>query len=786
MQDDHESAVLPDGDRLPITDERHTARRAIITQNPGALTASLIGGEKRDDDDEIDLLAYWHLLAKRRWQILGIIAMVVALALIVTLLTPPTYRATATLEINSQGIEVMQVQGMTPTNTWDPDFAETQVQLLQSRSLAQRVAEDLRLPGSDIFRRLEPPSWMQRIRNLVAPSQKTSEALGATTATQAVAGVTADRQSPTESAAKSTPASSSVPTMASLARSTRLIESGLMIEPIRNTRLVRVHYTSTVPAFSAQVANAIVAGFIAASMDRQVGASSYASKYLQDQLKQLRSRLEDSESELVKYAQQANLVPSTSGASLVSQNLTDLNTQLATAQAKRIAAEARWDTIKNTQGTALPEDMLSGSILPDLQKTLAKLQSEYQEKIKTFKPGFPEMISLKSQIDTAQKQVVAEATNIRASVKAQYAAAVTQENMLDKKLAELRAAALNVDNRSIRYNLLKRDVDTNRELYNAMLQRYKQVSVIGGVKPSNISIIDQAQAPTNRYAPSLSHNLLLGLLLGTFLGVGLAFLLEYLDDTLKTPEDIETRLEIAVLGIVPKLDKESPLRALQDPRSSFSESYRSVRTALQFSTSSGIPKSLLVTSAAPNDGKTTSALTLAHNFAQLGKRVLLIEADLRNPSLGKLMGLSSDVGLSSLLSGVAVLPQATLRTQGNEFDVILSGPIPPSPTELLASSKLVSLLTIAVNTYDQIIIDSPPVLGIADAPILANAAAGTLMVVRSGSTRIRAAQVALQRLRVARARVIGGLLTQYDTLVSGYSYGGYYGYGETRRIARDD
>ncbi|HET7932118.1 MAG TPA: GumC family protein, partial [Rhodanobacteraceae bacterium] len=496
MQDDHQPGPAGDDDHLPIRGKRHDDHREVAIRQGQALSTNLAEREDQGDKDELDLLAYWRVLVKRRWLILGVIAVVLALALIKTLMTPPTYRAAATLEINRQGMEVMQVQGMQPYSPWDPDFAQTQIQLLQSYSLAQRVAEDLHLPGSDIFKRLQPPSWTQRLRNLVAPSRHA--------ATAAVAADT-DPASGQSSAApgSSAPATPASPKGPSLSSVTRLIAGGLVIAPIRNTHLVQIEYTSTSPEFSAEVANAVASGFIAASMDRQVGASSYASKYLQDQLEQLRSRLEESEAKLVAYAKQANIVQSGQGASLVSQNLTDLNSQLATAQAQRIAAEAKWNTVKDTRGTALPADMVSGSILPTLQTQLATLQSEYQQKLKTFKPGFPAMLALKNQMDAVQKQISSETANIRASVKAQYDAAVTQETMLEKKLADLRTSALNVDSRSIRYNLLKRDVDTNRQLYNGLLQRYKQVSMAGNVRPSNISIIDNAQVPTSRYAPSL-------------------------------------------------------------------------------------------------------------------------------------------------------------------------------------------------------------------------------------------------------------------------------------------
>lgn len=770
MQDDN-LPVRPANDdrRVPVPVDRHIANRRVPALQPAqSISPRMSDDERGDDPDGIDLLAYWHLLVKRRWLILGIVSAVGALALIHTLLTPPTYRATAVMQIESESMQVMQVQGISPVQGgYDPDFNITQYELLKSRALAERVAEDMNLVGSNIFQRLQPPSWFQRLRRLLR--------LGGQTASQPDAQIMAKKDTKSATDADAT----------ELRRATGLIQGGLSIEPVRNSHLVMIHFNSVLPTFAAQAANAVADGYIASSMDRQFGASSYAKKYLEDQLAQLKSRLEDSERALVIFAQKENIVPAANGTSLVGQNLSDLNASLAKAQDQRIRAEARWNQAKAASGAALPADMLTGSVLSVLQQQHAQLRGEYQDKLQTFKPDYPTMLALKGRIDEVQKQMVAELANIRASVKAEYDAAASQEKMLETELASLRTQTLDVDSRSIQYNIFKRDVDTNRQLYNALLQRYKEVGMAGGVKSSNLSIVDRAEVPTGRFAPSLSRNLMLGLLLGVVLGVTLSLLLEFLDDTLKTPLDIENRLNLAVLGIVPRLAKQSPAEALKDPRSAFSESYRSVRTALQFSTDQGVPKVLLVTSPAASEGKSTSALTLARNFAQLGKRVLLIEGDLRNPSLNKILRLPMEVGLSSLLAGAATLAQAVIKTDDERLDVILSGPIPPSPTELLAGPKLVSLLMTGAEKYDQIIIDGPPVLGIADAPILANVAAGTLLIVRSGSTRISSAQSAVRRLKATRARLIGSLLTQYDAKASGYGYNydGYYAYGGTPRLS---
>ena len=732
-----------------------------------AIVATPVDGADAGDDDGIDLLAYWRMLVKRRWLIAGIVVAVVAVALISTLLTPPTYRATVVMQIEAETMQIMQVQGITPMGALDRDFNQTQYELLKSRSLAERVVGDLHLADTNVLERLEPPSWTDRLRNLLNPGSRVQEPA---VAPDAVAAEDAGADA--------------VDPLVKLRRATAQVQSGVTVIPVRDSHLVRVSFDSLSPAFAARVANAIADGFIASSMDRQFGASSYAKKYLEDQLAQLKSQLENSERALVSFAQKEDIVPGADGTSLVGQNLVNLNASLAQAQQQRIRAEARWQAASGTSGNTLPADLFVDSPVRILQQQRATLQGQYQQKLQVFKPDYPEMLALKSQIDEASRQIDTELKNMRASVKAEYDSAVAQEKLLVEQLDSLRSETLETDRRSIQYNILKRDVDTNRQLYNALLQRYKEVGMAGGAKPSNISIIDRAEVPKTRFKPSLSRNLMIGLALGLLLGVMLALLLEYIDDTLKTPQDIEQHLKLVVLGIIPKLARQTPREALNDPRSAFSESYRSVRTALQFSTDRGVPKVLLITSPAATEGKSTSALTLANNFVQLGKRVLLIEGDLRNPSLAKATGLPRGTGLSSLLSGAKSLAQSVTKTDNKNLDVILSGPLPPSPTELLAGSRLVSLLLIAAQKYDQIIIDGPPVLGIADAPILANAAVGTLLIVQSGSSRISSAQAAIKRLRVTHARLIGCLLTQYDAKASGYGYEyeGYYAYGGSTKL----
>jgi capsular exopolysaccharide synthesis family protein len=742
--------------RLPI---RHVPAQGTLALRPGSTALDLFEDPKADDG-EVDLLAYWQLLLKRRWLILGIAMSALAAALLITLLTPPVYRASATLQIDREAMQIVLVQGVTSTEaSGGDDFLQTQYELLRSRALAERVADTLNLAGSPLLQAIAGHSWLNRAIESLRPQAR---------------GATASREAPNADAMR---------------QASSLLQSRLSVEPLRNSRLVKVSFDSGNPNLSSRVANAFVEGFIAQKLEHKIDASSYAKKYLEDRLRQTKAKLEQSERDLVAFAQKESIVSTGEGPSLAAQNLSALNGQLAAAQGERIRAQARWDGLNSAGGTGLPADMLVDSLVRDLQQQRADLQRQYQQKLQVFKPDYPDMKQLQGQIDTVNKQITTETANMRSSVRAEYDSAMAQERLLKEQLSQLRTQTLDVDGRSIQYNILKREADTNRQLYDALLQRYKEIGVATDVGSNNVSIVDRALPPRGRFKPDLQWNLTIGLLFGALLGVVTAFLLEFIDQTLKTPQDIEQKLRVSVLGIIPRLKKtDNPLEALRDLRSAFSEAYRSVRTALQFTTDNGVPRVLLVTSANASEGKSTTAWSLARNFAQLGKSVLLIDGDLRNPSLHRLAGVRSEVGLSNLLAGAANFNEAVQATDDPRLKIVLAGPLPPNPAELLAGSKLISLLTVAAESYDQVIIDGPPVLGIADAPILANAAAGTLLVVEAGKTRIPTAQMAVKRLLSARARIIGAILSKYASGHGyGYGYGDYgsYAYGATPQLTRD-
>lgn len=691
---------------------------------------------------ELDLLSYWRVLHARRWVILVVTGAVTAIALLMTLLTTPMFRSSSTLQIERDTIKVINADELTPADSpFERDFYQTQFELLKSRSLALRVVQDLKLADDPYFN----------------------------------GGVSAKRDAPA--------ANNGTTVERVRERQQALIGAmlaGLSIEPVSNSRLVRISFDASDPNVAARVANAYAEAFIASNIERRFDASSYAKRYLEERLAELKGRLEDSEKQLVGFAEQEQIISlGEDQPSLSAQNLGELNGLLARAQDERIRAESQWLQATTGDGMGMPQ-VVDNPLIQSLRQSRALLAAQYQEKLGTYKPDYPEMEQLQRQIAESDQQIATEVRNIRASVNARYQAARNQEVLLRSRIESLKGDVLDLANRSIRYNILKRETVTNQELYDGLLQRYKEIGVAGGIGANNISIVDRAEVPGAPYKPNLMRNLVLGLAAGLALGTLLAFLLHFLDRRIHSVKALETLTGLPVLGVIPQLaEGTSPLDASRNPRSPFSEAYRSVRTALQFATPHGLPRSLLVTSPGSGEGKTTTAAELAHNIAQLGRRVVIVDADLRNPSLHKVFGKPNAVGLSNVLAGAVELPTALQSVEGELFSVITSGPLPPNPPELLGGERLIQVLETLAAEFDVVVLDGPPVLGLADAPLLASRAEATLLVVMADVTRTDNVHGALQRITATHGSVLGTLFTRWDHRGKGelgYGYS-YYAYG---------
>ncbi len=690
------------------------------------------------------LREYFEVILRRRWTVLTSFAIVLVAMMTATFLTTKIYRSTLTLQIEQQESKAVVLGAAAMQNEMayfdSQNFYQTQYELLKSDALAQRVIEQL---------------------NLVAPLQ-------AATKDKSWLDIFKGKDDKPEDEA---PKESETGLMSGLPGS-------LTVTPVRNSQLVRVNFDSPDPQMAARIANEISVAFINLNLERRMEATSYARTFLQERLAQIKVKLEDSEKDLNAFMRKEGIVkPDDKQQSPDSQVLGEFTTALAKAQGERIRAETLYQQAKAGDTMTL-QAVVDSKLIPEYKTRLSKLEGDYQEGLKTYKPGYPKMQQLESQIKELQAKINQESRGALAGLKANYEAALAQEHLIAAKLKESKQTVLGGQDSSFQYNLYKREVDTNRQLYDSLLQRYKEIGVAGGVGINNITVIDKAKVPSLPIKPNLMLNLMIAIALGLATGVGLALLLEYLDDTIKLPEDMEKLLGLPVLGIIPltRADhgEELSLAENADLRSPFAEAHRSLRTTLQFSTPEGMPKVLLVTSTSVGEGKSTTALSLATHITQTGKTVLLIDCDLRKASLHKKLGVANDLGLTNYLAGDAQPVTITRGCSIPHLFLIASGPLPPNPAELLGSAKMVALLNLAAEKFDQVIIDGPPVLGLADAPLLGSLVEATILVAECGVTSRQFAQGAVKRLRSTRTRLVGGVLTKVDTRKGSYGYHGYY------------
>ena len=387
-----------------------------------------------------------------------------------------------------------------------------------------------------------------------------------------------------------------------------------------------------------------------------------------------------------------------------------------------------------------------------------------------------------ARLAALNRQIDRIAGGIRDGIRQQYQVALNQEKALERDLTTLKTTTLAEQGRGVRQNILRREVDTNRALYDALLQRYKGVSATAGVSSNNVSIVDRADPPIGHVSPRPILNVLLSLFVSLMLGVGFVILREQLDDGIRSTDDVANKLGVGVLGVVPKLAPGlAPSAELQKIRSEISEAYYAVRAALELSTPEGAPRSLVITSSGPAEGKSTTSYALARGFAQIGRRVALIDADMRKPAQHHNLGIANESGLANILARQKTLAQVIQQTTTPNLDFIPAGPAPANPALLIAGSGFQTLIAQLKNDYDLVVIDAPPVLGLADAPTLSSQADATLFVLHANRTRGRQARAAMARLGAARAHIVGVLLTKFDRKVAGYSedYGYSYSYGQT-------
>ncbi|MEP6868023.1 MAG: polysaccharide biosynthesis tyrosine autokinase [Novosphingobium sp.] len=677
--------------------------------------------------------------------IAAILAAALAFAVIATMLDTPRYTAAATIQISSASTRVLGPDQEDRPVEADYDFdrsLKTQIDILKSRALAQRVVQKLKLASnSQFFTALGMEAF---------PAGTPPKVINDT--------------------------------------ATGIVMGGLNVIMPHDSRVVTITWQSTDPATSALIANTYASEFIQSDLQRKFDSSAYARSFVSDQLNQTKARLEESERALNAYSRSAGLIrtrdASTAtdkdgngggGSSITTSSLLQVNEAANTATARRIEAEGQWRAVANTPLLATKE-VLANPTVQELLQQKAKVESDLQQELARHLEDYPTVRSKRQALTVIERQIQQAASNVRTGIQAQYQAAVATEQQLGGEVSRLKNSTLGEQDRTVQYALLAREADTNRQLYDGLLQRYKQLNAAAGISSSNISIIDNADVPGYPSSPNLMKNLVVALVIGSAMAAALVFLKDQFDDSIRVPEDVEAKLGMALLGVVPLSPDGEPETALADPKSPLSEAYNSLRGSLLYSTSSGMPHVLLVTSAQASEGKTTSAVAIASSFARMNRSVLLIDADMRRPSLHRRLGSANDRGLSSLLTSRDGLASATVAGPQANLTILPSGPIPPSPTELISTPRMEEILQAAAGQYELVVIDSPPILGLADAPALAALVDGVVFIVEADRSRRGALKTALRRLADVRPIVLGAVLTKFDPQKAGNRYSEYYGY----------
>ena len=752
--------------------------RALAPRKPFVLTT--LDAEPAESPN---LFSYWLVVRKRRWTVLACFLFIFALIALVTLKETPLYEAKATLEIEKENPNIVTAQDLFEVDNASNAFLETQYKVLESENLSRRVIRDLHLDELPEFN--PPHRWW--------PGEWPSAPPRATSASRAKPGAP---QADTDA----------------VRNALKRFKSRLNIDPVKQSRIVELTFESEDPTLSASIINDLASNYIDRNLELRWDAAQKASEWISQQLVGLKQRLEKSEDDMQRYTRENGLLflENEKGATenMVDARLRQLQEELTRAQAARIEKESLYHLVEAGDYAALPT-VFENRELQDLTLRISELRTQDALLGSTFSADYPKRMQLQSEIDEAQALLDQERERAAMRIQDDYLASDNREKMLRQAFADAQRDANSIAEKSVQYNILKREVDTNRGLYEGLLERLKQAGVSAGLKESNIRIVDTAVPPKYPAKPRVALNLSLGLLAGLSLGIGAALLQEHSDNSLKTTEDIERALQLPALAIIPAVEsldnhanghhflhsargrallhgangngKPAPAHwyRIDDVASRLfvlSEAFRGLRTSVLLSAAGRPPRSLLVSSAQPGEGKTTVSINLAISLAQLGQRVLLIDGDLRRPSVHRAFQIQGSLGIASYLAGQQDWRAATVSTTIPGLDVLVAGPVSPNPAELLSSDYMQKLIRESIAEYKFVVIDSPPLLNVADSRILATLVEAVVLVVKGGVTPRDLARRAHSYAAGVGGRVIGVALNNIDLHRDEYSYYRQYHY----------
>jgi capsular exopolysaccharide synthesis family protein len=728
---------------------------------PGVATGSQRRPSASRTPAEPHVRDYFRVIVRRRHVALTAFTVVVLGALVYAFTATPIYEGRVQLLIEADDPNVVDFEqvtgGQVNANTLSrQDYYQTQYRLLKSRSVAKKTIDALKLWENA---ELHPEAHRGAAASAVAGVGHWAAGLFGGSGERGPEGAETSAQ----------------------ADAIDEFIDRLTVSPVRNSRLVEVAYRSEDPALSAAVANGIAQAYIGMNLDFRFTATREATVFLEEQLAEQRREVESAEARLQQYREQNDALSLEDRQNIVVQKLSDLNAALTRAKTERLQKEAMYRQLADVQDDPAKLDtfpaILANAFIQQQKAELATLQRKQAELSEKFGGRHPSMIEVQSSIDNAQRKLQTEVAKVVQSVRTEYQAAVVQEQSMAAALDSQKSEALAMNRKAIDYGVIERDVTSSKQIYESLLQRAKETGVSGELRTSNVKVVDAAEVPVAPVTPRRVLGLLVGLVGGAFLGIGLAFVFEYLDNRVKTPEEIEQALGIPSLGLVPMIASmagtANPLISESVPPG-FSEAFRALRTNILFSAVDNGPRSIVVTSTGPSEGKTMVAGNVAIGLAQAGQRVLLVDADMRRPRAHELFGLAAEPGLSNLLVGAAKPSEVVSATSVANLWVMPAGKTPPNPAELLGSRRFADLARSLQGHFDCVIIDTPPVLAVTDAAVVAHLASGVLFVIAADATSQPAAQTALDHLENARAKFLGAVLNRVDIERDSYYYSRYY------------
>ncbi len=701
--------------------------------------------------EEIHLRDYWKVILKRRHSALTFFVVLVFIVAVGTFTTTPIYMASTRVLIDKENQNLVDLRGVYYESFYSEDYYQTQYELIKSTAVALKVVKNLNLAKRPEFNPAAGESGEGIIGGILSW-------IGL-------------------SRPKSAPAPAAADDSLDLALA-RKVQAGLSVEPVKNSRIVNISYQCPNAGLSAEIANGVASAYVEQVLDIRMGSAKQAVEWMTKKIDEQKSKLEQSQRALQEYMKDKDIVALENKEAVTPQKLQTLSSQLIVAETKRRETEDLYNQVKglsNKLSAALAVPAIAGdSVVQSLRAEEISLEKSILETSKKYGDKHPQMIRLKEDLKALKDKLANETKRVIASIKNEYELSVAREASLRSLFNQGKGEAMSLSEKSIDFGVLKRDVDTNQQIYDALLKRIKETSLTEEVKSFNIYIIDKAEVPKGPIKPKKFFNILLALITGTFGGVGIAFFLEYIDNTFKTPEDVEGKLSLPLLGVIPAVRKGElrdgaiELVAHSSQTSSISETYKGLRTSILLSSADPV-KSFVITSSIENEGKTTTAVNLAIAFAQLEKSVLLVDADLRKPKVHSVLGMENSVGLSSYLTR-HVIEDVIKTTDIPYLSVVPSGPLPPNPSELLSSKRMKDFVDLVMERFDVVIFDAAPLITVTDTTILSAVVNGTILVIRSGKTTFDIAKRGMKLLSDTNSRILGAVLNGMDTKKEGYRY----------------